>query len=85
MNHGDRLLTRKAGNSASSETRWRSSLNAQIVAAFRKRLKEAAGFRFVPQPLPMRNSMNAVVYYLFLASPKAVAEKIITSIFDKYR
>jgi three-Cys-motif partner protein len=59
--------------------------NEQIVAAFRKRLKEIAGFKFVPQPLPMTNSMNAVVYYLFLASPKAVAEKIITSIFDKYR
>jgi three-Cys-motif partner protein len=59
--------------------------NEKLVAAFTKRLKEVAGFRFVPEPLPMRNSKDAVVYYLFLASPKAVAEKIITSIFDKYR
>ena len=59
--------------------------NAQIAAAFRKRLKDVAGFKFVPEPLPMGNSKDAVVYYLFLASPKAVAEKIITSIFDKYR
>ena len=59
--------------------------NEQIVAAFRDRLKTVAGFGFVPDPLPMRNSRNAVVYYLFFASPKAVAEKIITDIFNKYR
>ncbi|MBK8210445.1 MAG: hypothetical protein IPK78_11245 [Rhodospirillales bacterium] len=40
--------------------------NDTIVAAFVKRLKEVAGFSFVPDPLPMRNSTNAVVYYLFL-------------------
>jgi hypothetical protein len=32
----------------------------------------------------MRNSKNAIVYYLFLASPKAVAEKIISDIFREY-
>ena len=41
--------------------------------------------RFVPKPLPMRNSTNAVVYYLFLASQKSVAEKMINDIFSKYR
>jgi len=59
--------------------------NDKIVAAFRKRLKEVAGFSFVPEPLPMRNSTNAVVYYLFFASQKPVAEKIISDIFKKYR
>jgi len=59
--------------------------NEKIVAAFTKRLKEAAGFSFVPEPLPMRNSTNAVVYYLFFASQKPVAEKIISDIFKKYR
>lgn len=59
--------------------------NEKIVAAFRKRLKEIAGFSFVPEPLPMRNSTNAVVYYLFFASQKPVAEKIISDIFKKYR
>jgi hypothetical protein len=38
----------------------------------------------VTDPLPMRNTKNAIVYYLFLASPKAVAQKIITDIFKKY-
>jgi three-Cys-motif partner protein len=59
--------------------------NDDIVAAFRQRLKKNAGFKFVPQPLPMRNSTNAVVYYLFFASQKPVAEKIISDIFRKYR
>jgi hypothetical protein len=59
--------------------------NEQIGAAFRNRLKTVAGFGFVPDPRPMRNSRNTVVYYLFFASPKAVAEKIITDIFNKYR
>jgi three-Cys-motif partner protein len=58
--------------------------NDQIVAAFRERLRKVAGFGYVADPLPMRNSKNAIVYYLFLASPKAVAEKIISDIFRKY-
>jgi hypothetical protein len=49
------------------------------------RLKNVAGFSYVPDPLPMKNSNNAVVYHLFLASQKAVAEKIIGGIFAKYK
>jgi len=59
--------------------------NSTIVKAFQKRLKDVAGFAFVPDPLPMRNSNNAVVYYLFFASQKPVAKKIITNIFKKYQ
>lgn len=59
--------------------------NDAIVGAFRERLKMIAKFDFGPEPLPMKNSNNAVVYYLFLASPKAVAKKIIEEIFAKYR
>jgi len=59
--------------------------NEGIVAAFRERLRNVAGFQSVAEPLPMRNSNNAAVYYLFFASPKLVAEKIITGIFAKYR
>ena len=58
--------------------------NDQIVRAFQKRLKQKAGFRYVPEPLPMRNSNNAVVYYLFFASHKPAAEKIVNDIFKKY-
>jgi three-Cys-motif partner protein len=59
--------------------------NDAIVAAFRERLRELAKFDFVPEPLPMKNSNNAVVYYLFFASPKPVAQKIIEGTFAKYR
>ena len=59
--------------------------NEVIVAAFRERLKRIGGFQSVAEPLPMRNSNNAVVYYLFFASQKSVAERIITDIFAKYR
>lgn len=59
--------------------------NSAIVAAFRERLHKVAGFEFVPDPLPMINSRNAVVYYLFFASPKPVAKSIITHIFETHR
>ncbi|MDI6872371.1 MAG: three-Cys-motif partner protein TcmP [Bacillota bacterium] len=59
--------------------------NDRIVEAFRERLKKVAGFGYVPKPLPMRNSKNAVVYYLFFASHKPVARDIVEGIFNKYR
>lgn len=59
--------------------------NEVIAKAFRRRLREKAGFANVPEPLPMRNSTGAIVYYLFFASPKQVADRIIADIFDRYR
>lgn len=59
--------------------------NEVVAEAFRNRLTEVAGFRNVPEPLPMRNSMGATVYYLFFASQVGVAEHIIKDIFAKYR
>lgn len=59
--------------------------NEAIAKAFRERLKRVAGFAYVPEPIPMRNGKNAIVYYLFFASQKPVAADIVTQIFDKYR
>ena len=59
--------------------------NEAIVKAFQKRLKSVAGFKYVPDPMPMRNSNNAVVYYLFFAAHKPVAEGIVKQIFSKSR
>lgn len=59
--------------------------NETISEAFRCRLKDVAGFANVPEPLPMRNTKGAIVYYLFFASAKPVAQDIITHIFNKYR
>lgn len=59
--------------------------NDAIVQAFRKRLRKNAGFEYVPDPIPMRNSSNAVVYYLFFAAHRPVAANIVTDIFNRYR
>jgi three-Cys-motif partner protein len=59
--------------------------NKAVAEAFRKRLKDVAGFSNVPNPIAMRNSQNAVVYYLYFASQKPVAEEIVRDIFQKYR
>jgi three-Cys-motif partner protein len=59
--------------------------NDAIVAAFRNRLKKLADFTIVPEPLAMRNRNNTIVYYLFFASHKPVAGKIIQDIFAKYK
>ena len=59
--------------------------NDAIVCAFRKRLQTVAGFQYVPQPMPMRNSRGAIVYYLFFASQNKSGEKIVSDIFNTYR
>lgn len=58
--------------------------NEDLAQAFRKRLKTEAGFSYVPDPIPMRNSKGATIYYLFFASPKKTGEKIVKEIFAKY-
>jgi three-Cys-motif partner protein len=58
--------------------------NREVAAAFRKRLREVAGFKEVPEPIPMRNSKNAIVYYLFFASQNATGAKIARQIMKKY-
>ena len=59
--------------------------NEVVAEAFRRRLKEVAGFARVPDPMPMRNSKGAIVYYLFFASQKNTAEDILLDIFEKYQ
>lgn len=59
--------------------------NEDVAEAYRKRLKDAAGFKYVPRPLPMRNSNGAIIYYLFFASPNQTGSRIIEDIFSRYR
>jgi len=56
-----------------------------VVKAYHDRLENIAGFAFVPEPVPMRNSTGAIVYYLFFASPNRTGDKIVKDIFDKYK
>ena len=57
----------------------------ELIKAFQARLKSVAGFKSVPDPMPMRNNKNAVIYYLFFASRKPVAAEIVADIFKKYK
>ncbi len=57
----------------------------KVVTAYQNRLKEVAGFAYVPEPIPMRNLTGAVLYYLFFASPKETGAKIVKDIFNKYK
>jgi three-Cys-motif partner protein len=59
--------------------------NEAVAEAFRKRLEEVAGFQYVPEPVPMRNSRGAVVYYLYFASQNKTGAKIVDHIFGKHR
>ncbi|MGE3467304.1 MAG: three-Cys-motif partner protein TcmP [Pyrinomonadaceae bacterium] len=59
--------------------------NEKIAEEFRKRLKDVAGFKFVPDPIPMKNSKGAIVYYLFFASQNETGNKIATHILNKQR
>lgn len=59
--------------------------NETIAISFQERLRTVAGFDYVPNPIPMRNSQGATVYYLFFASQKPAAKKIVDYIFNKYR
>jgi three-Cys-motif partner protein len=55
-----------------------------IAKAFQRRLSTVAGFAHVPDPLPVRLPTGATLYYLFFASHKPVAGKIVAQIFNKH-
>lgn len=59
--------------------------NRELVEAFCDRLNMVAGFEYVAEPIDMRNSKNATVYYLLFASQKSVAKKIVEAIIRKPR
>jgi three-Cys-motif partner protein len=58
--------------------------NEELASAFRIRLQKVAGFKHVPAPMAMRNTKGAIVYYLYFASQKPVAEDIVQDIFKKH-
>ncbi len=68
----------------SDEPLKKTASNAEVAEAFRTRLRQVAGFKEVPKPMPVRNTKGAVVYYLFFASQKPVASHIVQDIFRTY-
>jgi three-Cys-motif partner protein len=59
--------------------------NETLKQGFMARLKDVAGFKFVPDPILMRNQQGGPLYFLFFASYQPVAQKIVQDIFEKYR
>jgi len=71
---GDKSWGDIAYNASGDLFGYPQKADIQFVAdAFRKRLQTVAGFGHVPEPIPLRNSRGAIVYYLFFASPRPVA------------
>jgi three-Cys-motif partner protein len=65
---GDDSWRRVAYTAGGNLFAWEEKTDNETIAeAFRVRLREVASFRNVPAPLPMRNSRNVIVYYLFFA------------------
>lgn len=58
--------------------------NKVLPKAYKKRLKEIAGFKHVPDPIPMRNNSGSELYYLFFATHNPVARRIVEYIFNKW-
>lgn len=59
--------------------------NWELAKAFRDRLKSVAGFKYVPEPMAMRNTRRSTVYYLFFAGPNVTGSNIAADIFNDYR
>jgi three-Cys-motif partner protein len=63
----------------------KSGNNRTLAEWFRKRIKAVCGFKFVPEPILMKNSKGGKLYFLYFASHQSVAHKVILDIFNKYR
>jgi three-Cys-motif partner protein len=59
--------------------------NIEVAKAYKKRLQKIAGYKHVLDPIPMKNTRSATIYYLFFASNNDKGASIMRSIFKKYR
>jgi three-Cys-motif partner protein len=60
--------------------------NAKLGDWFKKeRLQKVAGFKFVSEPVLMRNSKGGHLFFLFFASHNDTGRKIVDEIFNKYK
>jgi three-Cys-motif partner protein len=80
----DILYTRSRSLFADMEIEKKAPTHV-VAQAYRDRLKNVAGFQYVPDPMPMRNNQGATLYYLFFASSNNTGDKIVRHIFKKYR
>ena len=83
--HWQELLYKRQKNLFGEIHQIRIDNFKKLALEFAERLKKVAGFKYVPEPILMRNTKNGPLYYLYFASQKDVANKIVKDIFDKYR
>ncbi len=55
-----------------------------VIEAYRERLRAIAGFKVVSLAIPMKNSINATIYYLILASHNSAAGRITGALEKKF-
>ena len=79
------LLYRKQKNLFGEDQQIKIDDFKKLALEFKERLKKVAGFKYIPEPILMRNTRNGPLYYLYFASQNDVANKIVNDIFDKYR
>ena len=58
--------------------------NETLKQGFMGRLKNQAGFSYVPEPILMRNQQGGPLYFLFFAAHKPIAQSIAQDIFRKW-
>lgn len=59
--------------------------NDSIANSFRDRLRNHAGFKYVPTPIKVKNSIGATIYYLFFASHNETGSRIAEHILNNHR
>jgi three-Cys-motif partner protein len=67
------------------ETFQEKTSNEAVLDAYCKRLRDVAGFEFVPAPIPMKNDQGPTIYYLVFASHNKTGNRIAEHVFKKYR
>lgn len=58
---------------------------SNVLNAYRNRLKSDAGFKYVPEPIAIKNTAGAIVYHLFFGSQNEAANKVATHILKKFK
>lgn len=81
----DAAYVESAQRSLFGPTDMEKTSNDAVAESFRERLKNQAGFKFVPEPIKVKNSIGATLYYLFFASHNETGCKIAEHILKSYR
>ena len=81
----DAAYTESPQGSLFGTTEMEKTSNDSVAESFRERLRTVAGFKYVPTPLRIKNSIGATLYYLFFASHNEVGNKIAEHILNAHR